>query len=343
MHIKKAIERVPGGLMLIPLLLGACVHTFAPDAGKYFGSFTNGLMTGTVPILAVWFFCMGATINLKATGVVLKKSGTLVLTKILVAWVVAMIATRLLPPGGIQTGLFTGLSVLALVTAMDMTNGGLYAALMQQYGTQEEAGAFVLTSIESGPLVSMLILGATGVAVFEPRLFAGAVLPFLIGFVLGNLDAELREFFGRCVHPLIPFFGFALGCSIDLGVIAKSGFTGVFVGLAVIVITGIPLILADKVIGGGNGTAGLAASSTAGAAVANPQIIGNMIPELKPIADSATAITATACLLTAILVPILTAMWARKYGMLRNQKQTAQSTPAQSTKRIDRQERRKNE
>lgn len=314
MEIQKTIERVPGGLMLIPLLLGACVHTFAADAGKYFGSFTNGLMTGTVPILAVWFFCMGATINLKATGVVLKKSGTLVLTKILVAWVVAMVATRFLPAGGIQTGLFTGLSVLALVTAMDMTNGGLYAALMQQYGTQEEAGAFVLTSIESGPLVSMLILGATGVAVFEPRLFAGAVLPFLIGFALGNLDPNLREFFGRCVHPLIPFFGFALGCSIDLGVIAKSGFTGVFVGVAVIIITGIPLILADKFIGGGNGTAGLAASSTAGAAVANPQIIGSMVPELKSMADSATAITATACLLTAILVPILTAMWARKYG-----------------------------
>ncbi|MDR2329874.1 MAG: 2-keto-3-deoxygluconate permease, partial [Comamonas sp.] len=50
MEIQKTIERVPGGLMLIPLLLGACVHTFAPDAGKYFGSFTNGLMTGTVPI-----------------------------------------------------------------------------------------------------------------------------------------------------------------------------------------------------------------------------------------------------------------------------------------------------
>ena len=116
------------------------------------------------------------------------------------------------------------------------------------------------------------------------------------------------------MHPLIPFFGFALGCSIDLGVIAKSGFTGVFVGVAVIIVTGIPLILADKFIGGGNGTAGLAASSTAGAAVANPQIIGTMVPELKSMADSATAITATACLLTAILVPILTAMWARKYG-----------------------------
>ncbi len=45
--------------MLVPLILGALCKTFSPDAGKYFGSFTNGLITGTVPILAVWFFCMG--------------------------------------------------------------------------------------------------------------------------------------------------------------------------------------------------------------------------------------------------------------------------------------------
>lgn len=73
MKLKKAIDRIPGGLMLVPLLLGACVHTFAPGAGKYLGSFTNGLISGTVPILAVWFFCMGATIDLRATGVVLRK------------------------------------------------------------------------------------------------------------------------------------------------------------------------------------------------------------------------------------------------------------------------------
>jgi len=52
--IKKAIDRIPGGLMLVPLLLGACVHTFAPGAGKYFGSFTNGLISGTVPILILF-------------------------------------------------------------------------------------------------------------------------------------------------------------------------------------------------------------------------------------------------------------------------------------------------
>ncbi|WP_423761713.1 2-keto-3-deoxygluconate transporter [Burkholderia sp. NLJ2] len=306
MKLKQAIDRIPGGLMLVPMLLGACVHTFAPNAGKYFGSFTNGLIAGTVPILAVWFFCMGAT------GVVLRKSGTLLATKILVAWLATLIAARFIPDDGIRTGLFAGLSLLAITTSMDMTNGGLYAAVMQQYGSKEEAGAFVLMSIESGPLVSMLILGAAGVAVFETRLFVGAVLPFLIGFTLGNLDADLRELFGRCVHPLIPFFGFALGNGIDLNVIAKSGLPGFALGLAVIVVTGVPLIFADKFIGGGNGTAGLAASSTAGAAVANPAIIGEMIPKFKPMVPAATAIVATACLVTAILVPILTAMWARR-------------------------------
>ncbi|CAG4916847.1 2-keto-3-deoxygluconate transporter [Paraburkholderia saeva] len=313
MNIKKAVDCVPGGLMLVPLLLGACVHTFAPGAGKYFGSFTNGLITGTVPILAVWFFCMGATINLRATGTVLRKSGTLLATKMLVAWIATIVASHFIPVGGVKAGLFAGLSVLAITTSMDMTNGGLYAAVMQQYGTREEAGAFVLMSVESGPLISMLILGATGVAFFEPRLFAGAVLPFLVGFVLGNLDSDLRDLFGRCVHPLIPFFGFALGNGIDLNVIMTSGLPGVVLGLGVIVVTGIPLILADRWIAGGNGAAGLAASSTAGAAVANPAIIGEMIPRFKPLVPAATAMVATACLVTAILVPILTALWVRRH------------------------------
>lgn len=310
MQIKQTIDRIPGGLMLVPLFLGAICHTFSPDAGKYFGSFTNGLITGTVPILAVWFFCMGAGIDIRATGTVLRKSGTLVVTKIAVAWVVAVIAAKVLPGNGIQTGFFAGLSTLALIAAMDMTNGGLYASIMQQYGSKEEAGAFVLMSIESGPLVTMLIMGTSGLATFEPRLFVGAVLPFLVGFALGNLDSELREYFGKASNVMIPFFAFALGNTIDLNVITKTGFLGIALGISVIVVTGIPLMLADKFIGGGNGTAGLAASSTAGAAVTNPLIIGEMLPEFKPMAQAATTLVATSVIVTSIMVPILTAWWS---------------------------------
>ena len=300
--------------MLVPLFIGALLHTFAPDTGKYFGSFTNGLISGTVPILAIWFFCIGATINLRASAIVLRKSGTLVVTKIAVAWLVAIVAGRLLPEHGIASGLFAGLSTLALVSAMDMTNGGLYASLMNQYGTKEESGAFILMSIESGPLVTMVILGSTGVARFEPQLFVGAVLPFLVGFSLGNLDHELRDFFGRCVQVMIPFFGFALGNTINLAVIGQTGLPGILLGLMVIVVTGLPLIFADRFIGGGSGTAGVAASSTAGAAVANPVIIAQMYPEFTSIAPAATALVASSMIVTSLVVPVLTALYARRFA-----------------------------
>lgn len=312
MHIKRAIERIPGGMMLVPLFIGAICHTFAPDSGKYFGSFTNGLISGTVPILAVWFFCMGASIKLSATGTVLRKSGTLVVTKIAVAWVVAALASHFIPENGVEFGFFAGLSTLALVASMDMTNGGLYASIMQQYGTKEEAGAFVLMSLESGPLMTMIILGTAGIASFEPHVFVGAVLPFLVGFALGNLDPELREFFGKAVQTLIPFFAFALGNTINLGVIAQTGLLGIALGVAVIIVTGIPLMLADKFIGGGDGTAGIAASSSAGAAVATPVLIAEMVPQFKAVAPAATALVATSVIVTSILVPIITAMWSRR-------------------------------
>ncbi|WP_200870153.1 2-keto-3-deoxygluconate transporter [Catenovulum agarivorans] len=314
MNIKQAIERVPGGMMLVPLFIGAVINTLAPDSANYFGGFTKGIMTGILPILAVWFFCIGASIDLRSTGTVIRKSGTLVVTKIGTAWVVALVAASLLPEHGIQAGVFAGLSTLAIVSAMDMTNGGLYASLMDQYGSKEESGAFILMSLESGPLMTMLILGSVGAASFEIHHFVGAVLPFLVGFILGNLDISLREFFSKASSVMIPFVGFALGNTINLTVIFETGLLGILLGLAVIVITGIPLIYADKWIGKGNGTAGVAASSTAGAAIANPAAIAAIEPKFAVAAQSATALIATSVIVTSILVPIITAMYHKRYA-----------------------------
>ncbi|MCG6197498.1 2-keto-3-deoxygluconate permease, partial [Anoxybacillus sp. LAT_38] len=60
MKIKASIERIPGGMMIIPLLLGAVINTVFPGAAKTFGSFTGALLTGALPILAVFYVCMGA-------------------------------------------------------------------------------------------------------------------------------------------------------------------------------------------------------------------------------------------------------------------------------------------
>jgi 2-keto-3-deoxygluconate permease len=37
------MERVPGGMMLLPLLLGAVLSSFFPSLPSFFGSFTGAL------------------------------------------------------------------------------------------------------------------------------------------------------------------------------------------------------------------------------------------------------------------------------------------------------------
>lgn len=96
MRIKATIERIPGGMMIVPLLLGAIINTLFPDTAKTFGSFTGALLTGSLPILAVFYVCMGATIDFKATPYILKKGGTLLLTKVGVAMLMGFIAAQFL-------------------------------------------------------------------------------------------------------------------------------------------------------------------------------------------------------------------------------------------------------
>ena len=64
--IKRSLERVPGGLMVVPLFLGAILHTLFPNTATFFGSFTGALFNGALPILAVFFVCMGAGIDFRA-------------------------------------------------------------------------------------------------------------------------------------------------------------------------------------------------------------------------------------------------------------------------------------
>lgn len=313
MRIKATIEKVPGGMMIIPLLLGAIVNTLFPTIPKTFGSFTGALMTGALPMLAVFYVCMGATIDFKATPYILKKGGTLLVTKIVIAMLVGFIAGKFLGNGMIESGLFAGLSVLAIVAAMNDTNGGLYMALMGQFGKKEDVGAYSIMSLESGPFLTMVTLGVTGLAAFPWQTLVGAILPLVIGMILGNLDRELREFLAKAVPVLVPFFAFALGAGLNLGNVWKAGVLGVLLGIAVVIITGLALMATDKLTGG-NGVAGLAAATTAGNAAGVPAAVAAANAVYAPLVPSATALVASCVIVTAILAPIVTAWWAKKRG-----------------------------
>jgi 2-keto-3-deoxygluconate permease len=311
--IKRAIEKVPGGMMVVPLLAGALIATFFPDTPKFFGSFTGALFSGALTILAVFYVCMGASIDFRATPYIVKKGGTLLLVKVGVAVIFGLIFGRILGEAPIAAGMFAGVSTLAVVAAMNDTNGGLYMALMGQYGRPRDVGAYTIMSLESGPFLTMITLGVAGLSAFPWQTLVGAILPLVVGMIIGNLDREMRDFLSRAVPVMIPFFAFALGAGLDLSKVWQAGLLGLGMGVGVVIVTGIPLFFADRLTGG-NGVAGVAAASTAGNAAAVPAIVAAANPAYLDAAKPATILVAACVVVTAILTPVVTAWLARVVG-----------------------------
>jgi 2-keto-3-deoxygluconate permease len=312
MRIRATLNRIPGGMMLIPLLIGALIRTFLPglfNIIEFKSSFTGGLLTGTSALLAAFYVCLGSTIQFKATGYILKKGVSLWAGKIITTFIIALLIHSLAPD---QNHLFLGLSALAIVAAFSDTNGGLYMALMGQLGKRrEDVAAYSIMSVESGPFFTMLILGVTGLASFPILAFVFAILPLIIGMILGNLDEDMREFLGRGTDVLIPLFALAIGAGINLTNVVKAGMSGIVLGVLVVLVTGIVLYCLDRLTGG-NGTAGVAASSTAGNAAAVPVAVAALYPAYQSIASVATLQVTATIIVTAILTPIATAWVYRR-------------------------------
>ncbi|MGE5514776.1 MAG: 2-keto-3-deoxygluconate permease [Bacteroidota bacterium] len=311
--IKQSIERVPGGMMIVPLLLGSLITTFFPETPKFFGSFTGALFTGALPILAVFYVCMGASIDIKATPYIVKKGGALFATKIGIGILCGFVLGQFLGETPVSAGLFAGLSTLAVVAAMNDTNGGLYMALMGQYGKPQDVGAYTIMSLESGPFLTMVTLGVAGLSAFPWQTLVGSILPLAFGMLLGNLDKNMRDFLGRAVPVMIPFFAFALGAGLDLHKVWMAGLLGLGMGVTVVIVTGFALFFADRATGG-TGVAGVAAASTAGNAAAVPAIVAAANPAYAEAAKSATMLVAACVVVTAVLVPLLTAWTAARFG-----------------------------
>jgi len=319
MQIKAAIEKIPGGMMVVPLVLGAILNTFAPEALQV-GGFTTALFkNGAAPLIGAFLLCMGAGIHIKAAPKSLMIGGGITFTKFVVAVALGFGVERLFGAQGIW-----GLSSVAIIAAMSNTNGGLYAALAGEFGSENEVGATPLMSLSDGPILTMIALGAAGMANIPVMSIVVVLIPMLIGMLLGNLDPKMREFLTKGGPLLIPFFAFALGASIDLAMLLKGGLAGIMLGVITTFVGGFFNIKADRLLGG-TGIAGAAASSTAGNAVATPMAIAQADPALGQVVAVATPLVATSVIVTAILTPVLTS-WVAKRNLQRAAAATGEKT-----------------
>lgn len=304
--------------MVVPLVLGAIIHSIWPKADVLLTGVTGSYMVGTSVILFIFFFAVGTNINLKSSGKIAAKGLNLLLGKVILAAIIAIVMNMFLPKDGITTGIFSGLSVLAVLASFNASNGGLYVALMTTIPDREvDVAAYPFFSIQSGPFFTMVTLGLAGIGAFPWPALVSTLVPFVLGMVIGGLDPEMKKLFSPLQGALVPFFAFTIGYSLSLEMILKSGLTGILIGVLVVFVSGYVLYLLDKYLVRSDGLAGWAASSTAGAAVSVPIVIAQMDPNFKSTAESATAIVATSVLVSAILTPIVT-MWF--YRRMNNKK-----------------------
>ncbi|MCG8585127.1 MAG: 2-keto-3-deoxygluconate permease [Pirellulales bacterium] len=283
------------------------------------GGFTTALFkTGALTLIALFLFCAGAQMNLHIGRRAIKKGAIITATKFATAVAVGWGFGAMFDPFNGPLGL----STVAIIAAMENSNGGMYVALTGQYGNRSDVGAVGVLSLNDGPLFTMIGLGILGSS-FPVIAFVAVLLPILLGMLLGSLDGEIRTFLRQGQELLIPFFAFALGANMNFAAF-NSGLVavgGVVLGTATVILTSITAIACLKIFGERSQICGVAEASTAGTPLAiavaaeTAAEAGDMTSELalkyNQVYETATAQIGISTLTTAILCPVAVIFWDR--------------------------------
>ena len=292
------MNKIPGGIMLIPLLLGCALNSFCPDFLQIGGA-TTGVLTSSNAFLGAFFVCVGANLTVSGAGKALKVGAVVTLTKLLASIGVGLLASHLFNDN------LLGLSAVAIISGMSNSNGGMFTVLTKMYGDEADQGAIAVVSLNDGPFFTMIALGAAGMADIPLQALAAALIPLILGIILGNLDPKMKQLLNAAEPVILMFLAVAIGSSMKFSQILEGGLGGIALGLMTLIIGGIITVFFDRITGG-TGIAGAAISTVAGNAVATPLAVAAADPSIYDAAVIATPQVAAAMIITAILCPFFT-------------------------------------
>lgn len=297
------MKKLPGGLVIIPLLIAVVLATFVPQVFQIGGYVTALFYDGNAAMMGLFLIICGSTINVKQVGMPLYKGVTLTAAKFILGVILGLLVGKICGPSG-----FLGLTPFVIIAAITNSNGSLYISLSSQFGNSSDTGAISILSLNDGPFFTLVALGATGLASIPFMSMVAVLVPLLIGFIWGNVDAGFRRAC-QTAQPIVTFFmTISIGSKTDVSTLVKAGASGIILGLlsaatAVLFFIIFNILLPKKernAMGAAIGTTALNSAQT-------PAAVGQADPAMAQYVDMATAQCATASVITLFLCPFIVA------------------------------------
>ena len=125
-----------------------CGHTYIVPQALEIGGLTTAAFSnaGAATCMGLQLFCLGTTLQLKDMPAVLKRGGTLLLSKFLIGAILGIVVGKVFGQAG-----FWGLTALSIVAGVTNSNGSLYLSLVKTYGDEADAATVALLALNDGP------------------------------------------------------------------------------------------------------------------------------------------------------------------------------------------------
>ena len=299
------MNKVPGGLIIIPLLAAILLNTFAPGVLTIGGPTSALFKTGSSAMMGIFLLICGTSINIRQAGLPLYKGSVLLILKCIAGALAVWVIGAWFGPAG-----FIGISSLALVACLTSSNSSLYIALCSNYGDASDAGAISVFCIKDGPFVTMMVLGVSGLANIPFAALLSMLIPLLIGMLWGNLDERFKQLCASAQPLIIIIMSFAIGANSSINTVFTAGLSGIVLGV-ISACTGIIFYFAYNLFLKKKTALGAALGTTAASSALTPAMVAQADPSLAVYVDAATAQLATASIITMLTAPVLIA-WLDK-------------------------------
>ena len=93
--IMNFLKKVPAGMMIVPLLIGAILNTFCSSILQV-GSLTTATFSnaGAATAMGIQLVCLGTTLRFNELGSVLKRGGVLLISKFVAGAVIGIVVGK---------------------------------------------------------------------------------------------------------------------------------------------------------------------------------------------------------------------------------------------------------